>query len=72
MQIPVDEEGSSLLVIIGHKGLFQYNCLPFREASALGIFQQLIESVLQSCDVSAVFLDDIAVTGATDEDIFGI
>lgn len=42
--------------------------MPFGVASALSIFQQLVENVLQGCDGSGVFLDDITVTVRTDEE----
>ncbi|XP_055329924.1 uncharacterized protein K02A2.6-like [Paramacrobiotus metropolitanus] len=63
MQIPLDEESRRLVVINTHKGLFQYNRLPFGVASAPSIFQQKMEIVLQGCSGYAVFLDDIIVKG---------
>ncbi|XP_055355332.1 uncharacterized protein K02A2.6-like [Paramacrobiotus metropolitanus] len=67
-QIELDEESKQLVVINTHKGLFRYNRLPFGVASGPSIFQQIIERILQGCEGVAVYLDDIIVTGATEEE----
>jgi len=60
------DEGSQLLTTINtHKGLFCYTRLPFGISSAPGIFQRTIEQVLQNVPMTAVYLDDIVVTGKT-------
>ena len=48
------------------KGLFQYNRLPFGIASAPGIFQRVIDSLLQGIPGVVAYLDDILVTGPSD------
>ena len=50
-----------------HRGLFRYTRLPFGISSAPGIFQRVIESILQGIDGVVVYLDDILITGASKE-----
>ena len=68
LQVPLDEKSKKLLVINTHKGLFRYTRLPFGVASAPGIFQLLMENVLQGIPKVVVYINDILVTGATDEE----
>ncbi|XP_055345223.1 uncharacterized protein K02A2.6-like [Paramacrobiotus metropolitanus] len=67
-QIELDEESKQLVVVNTHKGLFRYNRLPFGVASGPSIFQQIVERILQGCEGVAVYLDDIIVNGATEEE----
>ena len=55
------------MVINTHCGLFRYTRLPFGISSAPGIFQRVIESLPQGIDGVVVSLDDILVTGSTEE-----
>ena len=48
-------------------GLFRYNWLPFGISSVSGIFLRIIESILQSIPNILVYLDDIIITGSTEE-----
>ena len=64
----MDEESKNYVVINTHKGLFQYTRLPFGISSAPGIFQRVIESVLQGIDGVFIYLDDILITGPTEKD----
>jgi len=67
-QICLDDESKKYVVINTSKGLFQYNCLPFGISSALGIFQTVIENVLQGVPNTTIYLDDILITGTSDEE----
>ena len=67
-QLQLDEESKKLVVINTHKGLFRYNRLPFGVSAAPAIFQRTIEGVLQGIPNVCVYLDDILVTGRTDEE----
>ncbi|XP_055332165.1 uncharacterized protein K02A2.6-like [Paramacrobiotus metropolitanus] len=67
-QVELDDDSKKLVVINTHKGLFRYNRLPFGVACGPSIFQQIMESVLQGCEGVAIYLDDIIVTGATEEE----
>ena len=67
-QLPLDEESKNYVIINTHKGLFRYTRLPFGISSAPGIFQRVIESVLQGIDGVVIYLDDILITGPMEKD----
>ncbi|XP_016335635.1 uncharacterized protein K02A2.6-like [Sinocyclocheilus anshuiensis] len=67
-QIVMDENSKQYLTVNTHKGMFTYNRLPFGVASAPAIFQRTIEGLLQGLTHVAVYLDDILITGVTDEE----
>ena len=67
-QLPLDEESRKYVVINTHRGLFKFTRLPFGISSAPGIFQRAIESLLQGIPGVVVYLDDILVTGSTEEE----
>ena len=54
------------VVVNTHRGLFRYTRLPFGVSSAPGIFQCVIESLLQGIKGVVIYLDDILITGATE------
>ena len=62
-----EAESRKYVVINTHKGLFRYTRLPFGISSATGIFQHVMESLLLVIDGVVVYLDDILVTGSTEE-----
>ena len=64
----LDEESKTYTVINTHKGLFQYTRLLFGISSAPGIFQRVLESILQDIPGVVNYLDDILITGGTEED----
>ena len=63
-----NEESKKYLVINTHRGLFRYNRLPLRAASAPGIFQRVMENLLSSIPGVVVYTDDIVITGKTEAD----
>ena len=67
-QVSLDEDSKKLVVINTHKGLFQYNRMPFGISSAPGIFQRVMESLLQGIPHVVVYLDNILITGKDDEE----
>ena len=67
-QLPLEESSKKYTVVNTHRGLFQYNRLPFGISSAPGIFQRVMESLLSGIPGVVVYLDDILVTGPTEEE----
>ena len=67
-QIPLDEESKEYTTINTHKGLYWYNHLPFGVASALSMFQWTIENILQGIPHVCVYIDDILMTGETEDE----
>ena len=56
------------MVINTQRGLFRYNRLPFGVSSATGIFQRAMESLLQGIPNIAIYLDDILISGTSEEE----
>ena len=67
-QLTLDEESRKCVVINTHKGLFKYTRFPYGISYALGIFQRVMDNFLQGLFGVAVYLDDILVTGAMEEE----
>jgi transposase InsO family protein len=67
-QIALDESSMKLVTVNTHCGLFQYKRLPFGVSSAVSIFQRTIENLLKGIPGVSVYLDDILVTGGSDEE----
>ena len=67
-QVQLDEESKKFTTINTSKGLYQYTRLPFGIASAPAIFQRTMEGLLQGIPNVSVYLDDILITGKSDEE----
>ena len=65
-QLQLDQESRKYVVINTHKGLFRYTRLPYGISSAPGIFQKVMESLLQGIPQVTVYLDDILISGETE------
>ena len=65
-QIPLEESSKQYVAINTHKGLYQYNRLPFGVAAAPSIFQRTLENLLQGIPHVSIYLDDILVTGTSE------
>ncbi|XP_059622189.1 uncharacterized protein K02A2.6-like [Phlebotomus argentipes] len=70
LQIPVDEESSKLLTIHTPRGLFRFNRLPPGIRSAPGIFEEIVERMLQGIPGVISYFDDICVASASAEEHF--
>ena len=68
LQVPLDESSQQFVTINTHKGLFTYTRLLFGIASAPSIFQRVMETLLQGIPQVSVYLDDILVTGSTEQE----
>ena len=66
-QLPLDDQSKQYVVINTPKGLFRYTRLPYG-ISAPGIFQRVMDTILNGIPGVVVYLDDILVTGATAQD----
>ena len=67
-QLPLHSDSKKFTNLNTHKGLFQYERLPFGISTAPSIFQRLMESLL--CDLLnvCVYIDDILISGKTEAD----
>ena len=68
LQLELEEESQELVTINTHKGLYKYTRLPFGVASAPAIFQRTMEATLQGLPMVCVYLDDILVSGKTEQE----
>ena len=68
-QIPLKEEDKEKTAFGCHRGLFEYNVLPFGLSNGPSIFQQLMSIVLQDFgDFCMAYLDDIIIFSPTLDD----
>lgn len=67
-QVVLEPSSRKYVTVNTHKGLYQYTRLPFGVASAPAIFQQIMEKLLLGIPGVVVYLDDILITGPTDEE----
>jgi hypothetical protein len=67
-QVLLAPESRKYVTINTHKGLYRYNRLPFGIASAPAMFQQTMEKILQGLPMVVVYIDDILISGHTNEE----
>ena len=67
-QLVLDSESQKYVVVNTHRGLYQYKRLPFGIASAPSQFQRIMDQILQGMNHVACFIDDIIITGETEEE----
>ena len=68
LQVEVKEESRELLMVHTHRGLFQYNRLPFGIKTAPRIFQHIMDQLLVGLEGVTAYLDDILIIGHSEED----
>ena len=66
-QLVLDEKSRKLTTINTTKGLFKYVRLPCGVSFAPGIYERIMEQLLQNILMTVVSLDDILVSGSTPE-----
>ncbi|XP_022799774.1 uncharacterized protein K02A2.6-like [Stylophora pistillata] len=66
-QVVLDEKSQPYVTINTHLGLYRYTRLPFGVAAAPAIFQQIIDKMLDGLTQTGGILDDLIVTGQSDE-----
>ena len=67
-QLEMEEDSRKYLTINTHMGLFQYNRLVFGITSAPAIWQRTIDQVLEGTSGTSCILDDMIITGKSDEE----
>ena len=68
LQLPLQEESRKYMVINTHKGLLTPRKLQYGVSSAPAICQKYMESLLAGIPHTAVFLDDVCITGENQEE----
>ena len=68
LQLQLEEKSREYLTINTHRGLFEYTRLPFGVSSAPSIFQRTMEGLLQGIEHISIYIDDILITGRTEEE----
>ena len=64
-QVELDEYSQKYLTINTHKGSYSYKRLPFGVSSAPGIFQRIMDQLLQGVKFTVCRLDDILISGGS-------
>ena len=67
-QLLLEDESRKYLTVNTHKGLYQYNRLPFGVACAPVKFQKVMETIMQGLPNVLCYIDDILVTGRTERE----
>ena len=68
LQIPLEEKSAELTVINTHQGLYKFKRLPFGISCVPALFQKLTEQLVGDIPGVACYLDDIVVTGRSEQE----
>ena len=68
LQVEVHESCREFLTINTHRGLYQYNRLPFGVKCAPAIFQQIMDTMLSGLTNAMAYLDDIIVVSSSKQE----
>ena len=65
----MDEKDKEKTAFACHRGLFEFNVMPFGLSNAPAVFQELMSIVLNGCNAFAIaYLDDILIFSETFEE----
>ncbi|KAL5496662.1 hypothetical protein EMCRGX_G012995 [Ephydatia muelleri] len=67
-QLALEERSQEFVTVNIHQGLYQFKRLPFGVASAPAIFQKFMDEILQGIPHVVCYLDDILISGSSDEE----
>ena len=65
-QLVLEEESKKYVVLNTHKGLFHCTRLPYGISSAPGIFQRVMDNLLQGIPGFVGYIDDILISGESE------
>ncbi|XP_065190667.1 uncharacterized protein K02A2.6-like [Sycon ciliatum] len=65
LQVPLDKASQKMTTINTHKGLYQFNRLPYGIASAPAVFQGIMDKLLVGLEGVSKYLDDILIAAPT-------
>lgn len=68
LQVEVEEDCRFLLTVNTHRGLFQYNRLPFGIKCAPAIFQQVMDTMLSDVPFAMAYMDDIIIASRNEKE----
>ena len=68
LQLALHPESKKYCTRNTHRGLYQFNRLPFGIASAPAQFQKVMDTILQGVPGAMCYIDDILITGAANEE----
>ncbi|KAA3673841.1 uncharacterized protein DEA37_0012248 [Paragonimus westermani] len=68
LQVEIEDKCKELLTINTHRGLYQYNRLPFGVKCAPAIFQQIMDIMLSDIPYAMAYMDDIIIVSSSVDD----
>ncbi|XP_030838252.1 uncharacterized protein K02A2.6-like [Strongylocentrotus purpuratus] len=68
LQLELTDKSKELLTIHTHKGLYQYERLPFGVSTAPAVFQSVMDRILGGMKGVCCYLDDILISSENEED----
>lgn len=68
LQMEVDEASKPYVTINTHRGLYQYQRLPYGIASAPALWQRAMDQVLQGIEGVQCYIDNIIISGKEKEE----
>lgn len=63
LQMYMDPNSQELLTIVTHKGMYQYQRIPFGITSAPAMFQRAMDQIISGLTWVQCYLDDLLITG---------